>query len=97
LTGTFTLTLSGGGLAAPTNATLIFSGTTFTTNAPSVVTGGKIDATGKLTVMFLDGLPSKHKTTAIGTVLQNANSGAGFFIRGTTTTPTNSGSLLLTP
>ncbi|MGZ5546136.1 MAG: hypothetical protein ACXWIU_15830, partial [Limisphaerales bacterium] len=63
------------------------------------VTGGKIDASGKITVSFKDGASSTHKTTAVGVVLQNAtNNGAGFFIFApSTTTPTNSGTMTLTP
>jgi hypothetical protein len=96
INGTFTLSLSGGNLLNDTNTTVTFNGFTMTTNGP--VTAGKVDANGKVTIVFLDGLPSKHKTTAIGTVLQNATNGAGFFIRNATGhAPTNSGNMTLTP
>jgi hypothetical protein len=100
LSGTYALSMSGGGLAHDINTTVTFTssatGSTMTTNGP--VTAGKIDNTGKLQIAFLDGLPSKHKTIAVGTVLQNATNGAGFFIiNATGHSPTNSGNLILTP
>jgi hypothetical protein len=96
ITGTFTLALTGGNLTNDISTTVTFSGLTMTTNGP--VTAGKVDANGKLSVQFLDGLPLKHKTIAIGTVLQNATNGAGFFLRNAAGhAPTNSGNLILTP
>jgi hypothetical protein len=103
LSGTFTVILSGGGLPDVTNQVITLSGATppaaaYTSSTGPLVTAAKVDANGKLSVTFLDGLPGKHKTTSVGVVLQNATHGAGFFIRAhSTSSPTNSGSMTLTP
>ena len=100
LTGTYTVSLSGGNLTNTITQSIPLNGVAVPSFTSTVgpVTLAKVDINGKATVAFLDGLPSKHKTTAVGVVLQNANNGAGFFIRRAFGhEPTNSGSLLITP
>ena len=98
LTGTFNVSVSGGGLANSTNQTITLNGILPNkyTSIVGPVTLASVDLNGKLTVTFLDGGANKHKTTGFGVVLQNATNGAGFFLR-TVTSPTNSGSITLTP
>lgn len=96
LSGTFTLNLTGGGVIS----NVVNQSVTFTSGVLAPVghiTAGSVDANGKVKITFLDGLPSKHKTTAVGTFLQNANTGAGFFILPSATSPVNSGVMTLTP
>ncbi|MGZ4964504.1 MAG: hypothetical protein ACXWC8_18260, partial [Limisphaerales bacterium] len=103
VTGAFTLAINGGNVISNVNQVVNFTaGTVANTSLLTKsghVSGGKIDATGKITITFLDGAPKSHPTTAVGVVLQNAtNNGAGFFIFAPTTTfPTNSGTMTLTP
>ena len=103
VTGAFTLDISGGNVISNVNQVVNFApGTVANTSvltASGAVTAGKVDATGKVTITFLDGGAKKHKSIATGIVLQNAtNTGAGFFIYAPTpTTPTNSGTMSLTP
>ena len=94
--GTFTLNLTGGGVIS----NVVNQSVTFASGAVQPVghiVSGSLDGNGKLKITFLDGLPNKHKTTAVGTLLQNANTGVGFFIMPPTSSPVNSGVMTLAP
>jgi len=81
------LTFSGGGLASNVVCTVqLLTSNTFTTS-PNFASGSINRADGLLTLAFTNA--SGKRITAFGTVLQNTNSGGGFF--------QNGGSISLTP
>lgn len=94
--GTYTVALNDGGLATNASESITITGGKYASTNGPVTAAQVIQSTGEIKVSFLDGLPSKHKTTALGAVLLNTSNAAGFYIRGTTTVPTNSGSMTLT-
>jgi hypothetical protein len=50
-----------------------------------LVTAGSLK-NGVLKITFMDGGPLKHKTTAVGTLLENTTNGVGFYIKSTSST-----------
>ena len=90
------LAISGGFLAGPLDFSVVYTNNTF---AKENVPGNRTNSltlsiaakTGLLSVTFGNG-NGTNTTTGTGAILQNQNSGAGFFV-----TPTNAGSIQLTP
>jgi hypothetical protein len=89
--GTYSVHTSGEALSN-VDQMVSFSGGKAT--ASGLVTAGSL-ANGVLKITFMDGGPSKHKTTAIGTWLENATNGVGFYIKSTTST--SQGTMTVTP
>jgi hypothetical protein len=88
------LDISGGGLLSPLSFNVtVSSGNTLMelTGSPANTLTGSINAKGLLTIKFGNSA-GKGMTTGTGAVLQNVNSGGGFFLG-----KTNAGAILLQP
>jgi hypothetical protein len=90
--GTYTVSTSGEAISNVMGQVVTFAGGKAT--PAGLVTAGSL-ANGVLKITFMDGGPSKHKTTAIGTWLENATNGVGFYIKSTTST--TQGTMTVTP
>jgi hypothetical protein len=95
--GTFRLNISGGNIATP----IVDQPLTFASGVATPVVGkvksAKVDATGKITIVFNDGVTTKSTTTAIGVWLQNVNVVEGYFLRTAAPLSTDAGRLRLDP
>jgi hypothetical protein len=90
------LTISEGSLAEPLVFSMVYTNNTFVKesvpgNSTNSIAASIAAKTGLLSVTFGNG-NGTNTTIGKGAILQNQNSGAGFFV-----TPTNAGSIQLTP
>jgi hypothetical protein len=89
--GTFHVTTLGGAISNVDEVVTFAAGKA---TPVGLVTAGLVDGNGKLKLQFMDGGALKHKTTAVGTILQNTTNGVGFYIQAGAT---DAGSVTLTP
>jgi hypothetical protein len=90
--GTFIVNTTGSASSNVLNQAVTFTAGKAT--PAGLVTAGSVDANGKLKIQFMDGGPLKHKTTAVGTILQNTTNGVGFYIQ---SGAADAGNVTLTP
>jgi autotransporter-associated beta strand protein len=91
--GTYTVTTSGSASSNVLGQVVTFAGGKAT--PAGLVTAGSL-ANGVLKITFMDGGANKHKTTAVGTFLENTTNGVGFYIP-PGASPADAGTMTLAP